>query len=404
MAAWVIKDDKKVPAEELSSRMLRFRKVMDERHPQWRLALFVSKINMYYFTGTMQDGFLAIPRDGEAVLWVRSSYERALDESLFPCIRPMKSYRDAAQTMGAYPCPVHMETERVPLAMYQRMQKYFGFTECLPLDAEIMAVRSIKSPYELACMRRSGQIHKTILEERVPGILREGMSEAELSVALFNIMMEEGFQGLTRFGMFDTEMMFGQLGFGESSIYPSYFNGPGGHVGLSPAVPALGSRERRLKKGDLVFVDVAFGVDGYHTDKTMTYMFGKRLPEEAIEIHERCVAIQDEIASLLKPGAVPSEIYNKIMSELEPDFLQNFMGFGSRTVKFLGHGIGLVVDEQPVIARGFDEPIREGMAFAVEPKKGIAGIGMVGIENTFIVTADGSECITGLNRGLIPVY
>ena len=94
-------DNKKVPAEELNSRMNRFRKIMDQRHPNWRLALFVSKVNMYYFTGTMQDGFLAIPRDEEAMLWVRRSYERALDESLFPCIRPMRSYRDAANSMGA---------------------------------------------------------------------------------------------------------------------------------------------------------------------------------------------------------------------------------------------------------------------------------------------------------------
>jgi len=397
-------DSKKVPAEELKSRMDRFRRIMDQRHPGWRLAIFVGKINMYYFTGTMQDGFLAIPRDEEAVLWVRRSYERALDESLFPVIRPMRSYRDAAQAMGSFPCPVYMETELVPLAMYQRMQKYFGFTGFLPLDSEIMAIRSVKSPYEISCMRRSGLIHKTILEDRIPHVLKEGMSEADFSAILFNIMMEEGYHGVTRFGMFGTEMVLGQIGFGDSSIYPSYFDGPGGHKGLSPAVPILGSRERRLRKGDLVFVDIGCGVDGYHTDKTMTYMFGKKLPDYAIEIHERCVAIQDEIASRLKPGAIPSEIYNEIMSGLEPDFLENFMGFGSRTVKFLGHGIGLVIDELPVIARGFDEPVREGMAFALEPKKGIAGIGMVGIENTFIVTAEGSECITGTGRGLIPVY
>lgn len=394
----------KVPKEELESRMNRFRRIMDERHPDWRLAIFVSKVNMYYFTGTMQDGFLAIPRNDEAALWVRRSYERALDESLFPNIRPMGSYRDAAQAMGEFHCPVYMETETVPLAMYHRMQKYFGFTGYLSLDAEIMAIRSIKSPYEISCMRRSGQIHKTILEDRVPGVLREGMSEAELAAVLFGIMIEEGYHGVTRFGMFDTEMPLGQIGFGESSLYPSYFNGPGGHVGMSPAVPVLGNRERRLKKGDLVFVDFGCGVDGYHTDKTMTYMFGQKLPDYVMEIHERCVEIQDRIASLLKPGAVPSEIYNEIMSGLEPEFLENFMGFGNRTVKFLGHGIGLVVDEQPVIARGFDEPIQEGMAFALEPKKGVAGVGMVGIENTFIVTSSGAECITGMSRGLIPVY
>ena len=396
--------DRKVSAEELNIRMKRFRAKMDESYPDWQMAIIISKVNQYYFTGTMQDGFLAIPRDEEAVLWVRRSYERALDESLFPVIRPMRSYRDAAQAMGSFPCPVYMETELVPLAMYQRMQKYFGFTGFLPLDSEIMAIRSVKSPYEISCMRRSGLIHKTILEDRIPHVLKEGMSEADFSAILFNIMMEEGYHGVTRFGMFGTEMVLGQIGFGDSSIYPSYFDGPGGHKGLSPAVPILGSRERRLRKGDLVFVDIGCGVDGYHTDKTMTYMFGKKLPDYAIEIHERCVAIQDEIASRLKPGAIPSEIYNEIMSGLEPDFLENFMGFGSRTVKFLGHGIGLVIDELPVIARGFDEPVREGMAFALEPKKGIAGIGMVGIENTFIVTAEGSECITGTGRGLIPVY
>lgn len=404
LETWGLADSRKVPAEELNSRMIRFRQMMDRKHPQWKLALFVSKINLYYFTGTMQDGFLAIPRDEEAVLWVRRSYERALDESLFPNIRPMGSYRDAVQGMGSYPCPVHMETERVPLAMYQRMQKYFGFTACLPLDTEIMAVRSIKSPYELSCMCRSGHAHKIVMEDRIPHLLREGMSEAELSAALFTVMMEEGYHGVSRFGMFETEIVVGQIGFGISSIYPAYFSGPGGHIGLSLAVPSLGNRERRLKKGDLVFVDIGFGVDGYHTDKTMTYMFGKKLPEDAVATHERCVAIQDEIASLLKPGAIPSEIYNRIMSGLEPDFLENFMGFGKRTVRFLGHSIGLLVDEQPVIAQGFDEPIQEGMVFAVEPKKGIAGIGMVGIENTFIVTADGSECITGNSRGLIPVY
>ena len=79
------------------------------------------------------------------------------------------------------------------------------------------------------------------------------------------------------------------------------------------------------------------------------------------------------------------------------------MGFGQRRVKFLGHGIGLVVDELPVIAEGFDEPLQERMTLAVEPKKGIDEVGMVGIENTFVVTPQGGRCLTGDSRGLIPV-
>ena len=159
-----------------------------------------------------------------------------------------------------------------------------------------------------------------------------------------------------------------------------------------------------LKKGDLVFVDVGCGVDGYHTDKTTTYMFGASLPDYAIGAHEKCIDIQHSIAKLLKPGAIPSQIYDTIMNSLSPDFLENFMGYGNRQVKFLGHGIGLTIDELPVIAQGFDEPLKEGMVFAVEPKKGIKNIGMVGIENTFIVTPQGGRCITGDSPGLIPVF
>ena len=166
----------------------------------------------------------------------------------------------------------------------------------------------------------------------------------------------------------------------------------------------LGSHDRKLRSGDLVFVDCGCGVQGYHTDKTVTYMFGRPLPGEAIEAHHRCVEVQNETAAMLRPGMVPSEIYETILGGLEPAFLENFMGFGKRRVQFLGHGVGLQVDEMPVIARGFDEPLEEGMVFALEPKKGIAGVGMVGIENTFVVSRGGGRCITGKNAGLVPVY
>ncbi len=398
---------KKVPLTELENRMNSFRKRMDTSNPDWEMAVFFSKINLYYFTGTMQEGMLIIPRNEEATFWVRRSYERALEESLFSNIEPMNSFRDAAGSVSKVsklPDTVYLETEVVPLALYQRFQKYFPFKVVKPLDSQVAAVRAVKSEYELSLMRDAGRIHQHVLEDLVPEMLREGMSEVDLESELFSLMIEKGHHGIIRFGMFDTKMILGNVCFGESSIYPCYFNGPGGKRGLSPAVPELGSRDRKLKKGDLVFVDIGCEVEGYHTDKTTTYMFGSALPQYAVDIHRKCVDIQNEAASMLKPGAIPSEIYNTIMNKLDEEFLVNFMGFGNHKVKFLGHGIGLFVDETPVIARGFDEPLQEGMVFALEPKKGIENIGMVGIENTFIVTTEGGECITGDNPGLIPVF
>jgi len=395
--------EQKTPASELRDRMERFRLRMERDHPTWEFAAIFGRANQFYLTGTMQDGVLLIPRDREAVLWVRRSLERALDESFFPDIRPMRSYRDAAAGMGACPGVIHVETEVVPLALLERFQKHFPFREVKPLDAGAAMVRAKKSAYELAIMERAGRIHRRVLEDAVPGMLREGMSEAELGGEVFSRLVREGHHGITRFGMFGTEMVLGQFGFGENSLYPTGFDGPGGCRGMAPGAPVLGSRDRTLRSGDLVFVDCGCGVQGYHTDKTVTYTFREPVPEEAVEAHYRCVEVQDEAASLLRPGVMPSEIYETILGSLDPAFLENFMGYGNRRVQFLGHGIGLAVDEAPAIARGFDEPLEEGMVFAIEPKKGVRGVGMVGIENTFVVTRGGGRCITGKNAGLVPV-
>jgi Xaa-Pro aminopeptidase len=393
----------KVPLDELEGRLERFRARMERDNPGWEMAAIFGTVNLYYLTGTIQDGVLLIPGEGDPVFWVRRNYERALSESLFPRIRPMSGFRDAARETARVPGRIYLETEVVPLALVERFRRHFPFSEVQSLDRQVMKVRSVKSAFELSLTERAGAIHRWVLEEYVPKILRVGMTEAMLGGMLYSAMVEQGHQGIVRFGSFNTEIEVGQIGFGENSLHPTCFDGPGGCSGLCPAAPVLGSRERKLKKGDLVFIDNACGVEGYQTDKTMTYIFGKDLPLEVIEIQRRCVDIQDRMAGLLTPGNTPSSIYSFVMENLESDFLENFMGFRDRRVNFLGHGTGLAVDELPVIAPGFDDPLEEGMTIALEPKKGIPGIGMVGIENTFMVTREGGLSLTGSSPGLIPV-
>jgi Xaa-Pro aminopeptidase len=393
----------KVPLTELEDRLKRFRVRMDQKQPGWEMAAITGKVSLYYFTGTMQDGLLLIPRGSDAVFWVRQSFERAEEESLFPDLRQMRSYRDVAAGMGTIPKTVYLETDLVPVAQLQRMQKHLPFTEVRSVDPQVSAVRSKKSPYEFALMERAGKIHRHVLEDLVPDMLTEGIDEVTFACDLYSVMVKEGHQGIIRFGMFN-EMLLGQIGFGTSSIRPICVDTPGGVSGLHPSVPQMGCREKKLKEGDLVVIDIGCGVNGYQTDKTQSYMFGKSIPDYAIREHERCVEIQDKIAAQLRPGAIPSEIYRNIMADLEPEFLKNFMGYGNRRVKFLGHGIGLWIDETPVIAEGFDEPLEEGMVFAVEPKKGIPDVGLVGIENTFAVSPQGGRSLTGKSKGLLEVY
>ncbi len=392
-----------IPKKELKERITRFRDQMNGSVPDWDTAIIIGKINLYYFTGTKQDGLLIVRRDDSAVYWVYRSYERACSESLFPDIRPMNSFREAAAATPGISETAYLETSVVPYAMIKRLQKYFPFTRIKSLDSQISYLRSVKSPLELGLMEQSGQIHRHVYEDLVPDLLKEGMSETDLAGAIYSVLLREGHQGTTHFSMFEAEIPVGQVAFGESSIYPTNFNGPGGNYGMSPAVPFLGNRKRLLKRGDLVFIDVGCGVEGYHTDKTITYMFGEAAPDEAIVLQRKCEEIEICIARKLKPGAIPSQIYESIIGSLSPDFLKNFMGFEEQQVHFLGHAIGLTVDENPVIAKGFDGPLQEGMVFAIEPKKGIPHFGMVGIENTFVVTAEGGRSITGNKPGLCVV-
>lgn len=392
-----------VPKSELKNRMSNFRKHMDSIYPEWEIAILFTNISLYYFTGTMQNGMLVIQKDGDEILWVYRSYERAVDESQFDNIKNMKSYREAAQYYGTLPNEVYIEMDHIPIGFFNRIKSYFSFEKALSLENVLSEVRAVKSEYELELIYKAGDIHRQILEDYVPTVLREGMSEAELGVLIYSKMMELGHHGISRFQMFDTEMLLGNVGFGTSSIYPTYFDGPGGNLGLSAAVPLFGNRERKLKKGDLVFIDMGCGVDGYHTDKTMVYSFGRPQEKWVLDYHMECVSIQNQIVKKLKPGAICSQIYKEIMDNLDEKFLEHFMGFGNRRVNFLGHSIGLCIDEFPVIARGFDKPIAANMVFALEPKRGIPDVGMVGIENTFVVKETGAISVTGTNPGMIIV-
>jgi Xaa-Pro aminopeptidase len=390
-----------VPKYELEQRIQRLQKRLALDCPDYDTLLITGRMNQYYLTGTMQDGLLVLRRDG-VYFFVRKSFERALDECPLDFVYKINSYRDILPYIPGSFGHTLIESELMPVAMLDRLKKYFVMDKISPADRILSLVRCVKSDYELSLMERSGECHRVLLEEIVPSILREGMSECELNGELYREMLRLGHQGMARFAMFQAELPMGQLGFGDSSIYPVTFDGPGGMKGMHPSSPYMGGRERLLKKGDLIFVDVGFGVEGYHSDKTQVYSFGVTPSEEVQKNHRACVEVERRVASRLVAGEIPSEIYNDIMSTLPDCLSEHFMGYGEG-VKFLGHGLGLQVDEYPVIARGFNAPLEENMVIALEPKRGIKGVGMVGCEDTYIVGKTSSRCVTGGGRDIIVV-
>lgn len=399
-----------VPREELDARRERFLNKMNELAPRWETAILVSRVNQLYFAGTMQDGVVTFQKDGSRKLFVRRSFERALDESRLPRdeILPMSSFRNIAASLGEEIGETYVEKEVLTVSMLEMMERYLKIRALKAADPIVARVRSVKSAWEMKWLALAGRQHHLFMTEVLPTYLQEGMSECDLAGEIYRGALQFGYQGVTRFGMFQCEVAYGQYGFGESSLYPTNFNGPGGSRGMSAASPFTGSREIKLAGGMSVFADMSFAINGYHTDKTQVFFFrGSRpdaqIPQEALEAHEKCRELEMAIADRLRPGAIPGEIYADVMASLPKEFLVNFQGFGPRSVKFLGHSIGLQVDEYPVLARGFSEPLEENVLFAVEPKKGIAGYGTVGVEDTFVVTPDGGRSLTGAATGILEI-
>jgi Xaa-Pro aminopeptidase len=395
--------------EELRERRGRFTALMERRFPDWDTAIFIDNTNQYYFTGTMQNGVLFIYKDGSCRYGVRRSYDRALLESPLgttegAVIVQFSSYRDLAGITGAGLGNTYICGDTTPVIFLERLKKYYEIKSTGFLDSVIQMVRSVKSPEEIRRTRHTGEQHRILLEERVPLLFWEGMSEAEFLGELTCEMYRLGYQGLSRFHQYQVEITGGQIGFGTNSLYPSWFDGPGGTKGSGAASPLSADGARKLRKGDIVFVDTAFGVAGYHSDKTQVYCFGAEAPAEFLEAHRFCLDLERRIAGRLRPGEIPSKIYGEITASLSENESDCFMGVDNRhRVKFLGHGVGLNVDEFPVIAAGFDEPLEENMVIALEPKKGVAGIGLAGVEDTYIVKGDGGQCISGGGREIIRV-
>lgn len=394
---------RRVPLEELQIRLVRFREEMEKEHPGWQMAVINNKVNMYYFTGTMQEGALVI-RPQDEILWVRRSYDRARNESLLPDIRTMQSFRTLAEFYGVFPEVMYVECRKATVDWLNMLRKYIPFKEYADIDGLLCSLRLVKSSYELELMKRSGAIHQTVLEQLAPKMIKEGISEAELAVSLYTEMLKRGSHGIARMNLPLGEDVIGVASFGKSGLVRTAFDGPGGTGGTCIAVQSIGSPFRKLKAGRLVYLDIPCGVEGYHTDKTIVYYFGdiNKDPNRDLILaaHEHCIMLERFAAAMLKPGTVVEDIYNETMKQSDSRFAAGFMNGG----KFLGHSIGLTMDESPAVANRFKEVLTEGMTFALEPKIALPGIGMVGSENTYLVTANGGKALTGSPHKLYCIY
>jgi len=370
------------------------------------LALIRQQADLLYYAGTLVDGFLAVASAGRPLLLVRRPHHR---DQATQAHWPRSLYRDLkelpqllAQAGMAPQGAVALELDVLPAAWFRRFQEQlFPGTPIVDLSPLIRQQRMVKSAYELEQLRRAAAILDQAHEE-VPELLRPGLTELELSATLEYRLRLLGHQGLVRVRNWDLEVFYGHVLSGVSGLLAAYTDTPSGGAGFSSAFPQ-GPSLKKLAPGEPISIDLAACVNGYVVDMTRMYALGS-LPSRAWEAWDAVAELYRLFIAAARPGTKPGELYHLLWDAVRARGLAKFfMGLEPDRVSFLAHGVGLELDEYPLITARFPYPLAADMVLAFEPKFFLPDIGMIGQEDTGRITSEGVEWLTHSPRGVTVV-
>jgi Xaa-Pro aminopeptidase len=387
------------PREEVFTRIDRLKRRMADSGIDF--CVILQNVDMFYFTGTVQKGVLVVSPDRDPLFLVEKSVERAVSETPL-AVTPIKSDREIRDILlrenilkgtGA------MELDVVPVSVFERFKTIVGFETFVNATPLVKGLRETKSPFELDQIRKSGEIMRRVFA-RARDVIREGARELDIDAELVAEGRRRGHQGFLRMRGFNLEMTTITVSNGSTGALPSPSDVPVGGRGVTPAIP-LGSSLKKIEKGIPICIDYGGGYNGYVTDETHAFVIGD-LDETFRRPYETSRQIIEDAAAYGKEGVDAVELFERAAAMARKAGLEeNFMGFGEGKVSFVGHGLGLEINELPVITPKHHTMLREGMVFAFEPKFVMPKKGSIGIEVDFIVRRDGLERVTDITLEIV---
>jgi len=388
-----------LPRSETEDRLRRLQTWMEEASVD---AVFVlQNADLYYFSGTIQRGLLCLPPRGKPVYLVNKSLSRAKSEAAWDHIVPMSRLEEAPGILEAEGIRqlrrVGLEMDVLPASQYFKLANAFAGAALVDASKAIRKIRMVKSPYEAGQIRSAAHMILQAWRE-LPAWIRPGITELEALAQMEHYLRVQGHQGIQRTRGFNYEVGYGAFSTGANACFPTSFPGSTGFRGLYPAISNTGSR-RPLAPGEPLLVDISGGYGGYLADAARTFALGSLAPD-LLEAHGLVLKVNREIESMLKPGTGCGEICERAfaMAENAPG---SFMGAGDNRLRYIGHGVGLELDEPPLLAPGSDLKLEAGMTLAIEPKIFFPERGGVGIENMYLITESGFEKLTPYREDVI---
>ncbi|ACH38669.1 prolidase family protein [Citrifermentans bemidjiense Bem] len=366
--------------------------------------IMVQNADLFYFTGTAQAGNLYVPASGRPIYLVRRDYLRARMESALAEVLPSSSLNDLPGLVSDHghsaPKRLGLELDVLPVNLYLKYRALYPDAELVDASPLIRRVRMVKSHYEIHIMQDAGNQADKVYKKAAETI-REGICEVELAAELERFSRLEGHQGHVRMRAFNGEVGGAQVLAGPDAAAPAAGNTALGGMGLTPAF-GHGASYNRIRRGEPVVVDFASCFDGYLVDQTRVFAIGS-VSDRMRRGYQDMLRIEELMMEMAEVGTSWGGIYHACLDlACEMGYADNFMGTPGSQVPFIGHGLGIEIDEYPFIARGFEsETLQVGMAFAFEPKLVFPGEGAVGIENSFYLSEQGLKRLTFSRQELV---
>lgn len=380
------------PAEEINGRIAKLQAGMEAAGISYTVIL--QNVDLYYFTGSMQKSFLVVPVGGDPFFFVEKNVDRARIESPLDIItiKRDKDIKGILQDSKLLQGKAGFEFDVLPVAVYERWRDLLGVVDATDVSGLIKEIRTIKSPFEISQFKKSGAICEHVFSV-AKNIIREGMREIDIDAMLSMEGRKFGHQGFLRMRGLNQEMMSIYVTHGRSGTIVSAGDVPISGTGVTQAI-GQGSSFNVVQKDVPLLVDYGGGYNGYITDETRVYIAGE-LRDPFLKAYEVARDIIEETGQIAKEGVNAADIFRNSLKHVEQAGLEEyFMGHGLGKVGFIGHGLGLEINEMPVITPRHNITLKEGMVFAFEPKFIFPGRGAIGIEVDFIVRKNSLERVT----------
>ncbi len=353
--------------------------------------LVADNVGLYYVSGRVYAGYAMIMADGTVRYFVR----RPLGIDGVDYIRKPEQI---LELLGSCPATIALAWDSICVADYNRLARAFAGATIVDGSAIMRQVRSVKSPFEIELLRQCGVKHAQAYSH-IPEVYRPGMTDVDLQIEIERLLRQHGCLGLFRVHGESMELFMGNILTGDNADNPTPYDFAMGGAGQDLSLP-VGANGTVISQGNAVMVDACGNFNGYMTDMTRTYRVGE-LPELAVKAHQLSIDINQRLASEGKAGVEAKRLYEIALEMVTQAGLSQYYMGHRQQAGFVGHGLGIEINEAPVLAPRSRDVLQVGNVIAVEPKFVIPGVGAVGVENTYVVGVDAMECITSAPMEII---